>query len=235
MAIRIGNANLRISSSGASNTPLFLKKVYFETSGDWERPEEMVGDTVYITMIGAGGNGGSHQTVTTGGNGGYIKRNVSVDISDVNVGETIPVTIGQPYTGPAVFTGTPPTGGASSFGGYLTASGGGCSPLSTSGAQNTTQIGGSTGGRQGMYGSNGNGSGECGSGGTSSYNATGGGGGLIGIGNVSPPPTWAGGVTIGNAGVGYGAGGSGYQFIDEEDIQLGAPGVAVVQYYVEAV
>lgn len=214
-------------------TPLMLKKIYFEQSGGWTRPEEMVGDQAFITIIGAGGHGSNNNANGVAGNGGAYEIDKPIDISSVAIGESIAITVGEPSTTYRT-TSSPLVGGASSFGSFLTVGGGGGGAMST--AQNSSNVGGNVGGRPGSYGSNGKGAGIGGGtvqGGIHGSAKSGGGGGLVGILNMPRIKSFSGADSVASDGIGHGAGSGVVDNTNNNFIPRGAAGIVVVQYYVE--
>lgn len=87
----------------------------------WHRPEKMVGDTVWLTMIG-GGESGSSGTPPgpRGGYGGQFVIDMPVDLGEL---ETVPCTVGNGGEPPSAGSANTP-GGPTSFGSLLTVLGG---------------------------------------------------------------------------------------------------------------
>jgi len=78
-----------------------------------------------VTVIGAGGSGGSVDNTTaagSGGGGGGEGRSINIAVTP---GQTIPVVVGAPGASPAAGDNAGNAGGASSFGAWITATGGG--------------------------------------------------------------------------------------------------------------
>ncbi len=101
--------------------PGFSQIQAFATSGSFTVP---IGVTrVKVTVIGGGGAGGTHTTIPSGG-GGAGGQAIHV-INGLTPGAVIPVTVGAggvPWTGGSVGQGG--SGGTSSFGAYVSATGG---------------------------------------------------------------------------------------------------------------
>ncbi len=113
---------------------LILVTETFTADGLWIRPNNLVGDAVYLDMIGGGGGGGYGRVTTdfqggNGGNGGAFVLDRFIDISSIAVGESVAVTVGNGGEG-AAYTGTYSlsisggVGSPSSFGAFYSVSGG---------------------------------------------------------------------------------------------------------------
>lgn len=156
---------------------------------------------------GGGGGGGSSASAAAGGGGagGYAEGVVSV-----TPGQTIPVIVGAGGVGGAA--GLPGTaGGTSSFGTFLSATGGGTARLVVSGVPITGgEPGQGTGGAialQGGYGAEGSNAASCpgGHGGASYFGGGGNGGFPTGIAGRAPGSGGGGGWSNGNNTGGNGA------------------------------
>lgn len=189
-----------------------VRRQLITASGTWSRPSGMVSTTVWLTMIGGGGAGNATTTAgnKTGGDGGqYIVRR------SINIGDTTSVacTVG------AGGTGNGGNGAPTSFGAFISVSGG----------RGGAQAGAYTGGARGI-----NGASYCGAssvpgifggpGGIGPTNQGHGGGGLI------LDETTTSGADIANSGFGgrgYGAGGAG-GFTGSGG--AGAPGAILIEW-----
>ena len=198
----------------------------FTSSGTFTVPSGVT--QVKVTVIGGGGGGASSSTSNPGGGGGAGGIAVGV-VSGLS--GTVAVTVGAGGAGGASGgANSGADGGTSSFGSYLSATGGGGgnAPVSDGGA--------GAGGGVGTVGSGATGYGTGGSSGTdgSSASGKGGDGGAPGNGrgitdNVSCAPANAVGYGGGGGGCGNGAGeGSGYPG------GAGAGGLVVVEWYIPA-
>jgi hypothetical protein len=180
----------------------------FTSSGTFTVP---IGVTqVRVTVIGGGGAGGTHTTIPSGGGG--AGGHGSATITGLTPGSQIPVTVGaggSAFTGGA--TGQGGSGGTSSFGTYVSATGG---SGGGGGSVVTTAAGGGGGS---SVGGNVNFSGSCG---TDSIipAARGGDGGGPGAGRGTT------GLVQGIAGYGYGGGGGGGGSSSTSGTGTGAPG-----------
>lgn len=187
------NASGQLSRTNLQATAQSQMQV-FVSNGTFVVPEGVTRLTV--SMCGGGGGGGGARTSSTnhgaGGGGGagfHLRANVNV-----TPGESIPVVIGAAGAG-GLTQSYGSAGGTSTFGTYLTATGGGGGQWDTAALN-----GGSPSGNNGEgpeYSSDD----HC-NGGT-------GGGTPFGEGGKGKSWDWAGGGPNGNAATGYGAGGAG--------------------------
>ena len=93
----------------------------FSTSGTWIRPDGI--DRVEVTVTGGGGGGGSHNSDDSQGGGGA--GGTAIEIIDVSEVTSVSVTVGAGGTGSCGNTRNGGTdGGTSSFGTYVSATGG---------------------------------------------------------------------------------------------------------------
>lgn len=182
----------------------------FIASGTWVKPSGA--QIVHIKAVGAGGGGVGNAPAYAAsfgaGGGGALSTDT---VLAANVTATVAVTIGAGGTGSPNGSTAGTTGGASSFGSYVTAYGGGGGSVSWTGGG-----GGGTGG-PGLSGTNGYGGPPAR---VAVESATGGGGGAGGATNVAGYSAeyggggGAGGITSGTTGFAggssiYGAGGGG--------------------------
>lgn len=97
----------------------------FTTSGTWTRPDGV--NRIEVIVTGGGGGGGAHNSDDAQGGGGA--GGTAIEVIDVTEVTSVSVTVGAGGTGSCGNTNTGgTTGGASSFGTYLSASGGGTVP-----------------------------------------------------------------------------------------------------------
>jgi hypothetical protein len=187
----------------------------FTTSGYFTVPAGVT--TVEVELWGAGsGTFASTSTLPSGGGagGGYARRR----IAGLAPGQAIPVTVGAGGAGAATSGGAPSPGGTSSFGTYVSATGGGINGLAGAAApQNgATPAGQGVGGDTNLTGSDG----QTGS------------AGIGGIGGGAPG-TGARSVAGSNGNSGYfpggGASGAGTQF-GAQNGAWGANGFVIVRW-----
>ena len=164
----------------------------FYGSGTWTRPEGI--NRVIVRVIGGGGGGSGH--AESGAAGGYAE-----EVIDVRGISSVYCTVGNGSQSGTYYSGNGGGGGTSSFGNYLSASGG-------LGGNQTYQHCGGLGG----LGSGGN-LNRYGGGGTGHMNYMGfGGGGYFGSGTLSCHGNWNQGTRSNQLKAPRGAGGtSGYQ------------------------
>ena len=99
--------------------PGFSSMQVFTSSGNFVVPNGV--SAVRVKVVGAGGSGGYHSTMPSGG-GGAGAQSIGV-VSGLIPGQVIPVTVGAGGTAPGSYA-NGNNGGASSFGSYITAGGG---------------------------------------------------------------------------------------------------------------
>ena len=223
---------------------LILVEETFTADGTWTRPADLVGDTVYIDMIGGGGSGGacwfssgSDYDGGNGGDGGSFTLDAYVDVSSIVTLGTVAITVGAGGAASAAVTTSPQynqgnIGGTSSFGAFLSVLGGGAGRAD---ASNYGQGGyggghGSCGDETTYYASNGAGE----RGGMGSYYGGGGGGGMFSDAWIATKTVTAEDLQKSHSGRGYGAGSYG---VHETNMApaAGAPGIVIVKYFKEAV
>ena len=164
----------------------------FYGSGTWTRPEGI--NRVIVRVIGGGGGGSGH--AESGAAGGYAE-----EVIDVRGISSVYCTVGNGSQSGTYYSGNGGGGGTSSFGNYLSASGG------LGGNQTYQHCGGlgglGSGGNLNIYGG----------GGTGHMNYIGfGGGGFFGSGTLSAHGNWNQGARSNQLKAPRGAGGtSGYQ------------------------
>jgi hypothetical protein len=116
---------ITIEIGGSSAQTVVKKSQKFITSGNWTRPANIAGDTVYVTACAGGGSGGSSGSTDPGywsyggWGGGYVERQpinvLSVPSATVTIGAG-GISAGNGNVGNA--------GGDTSFGSLLTVRGG---------------------------------------------------------------------------------------------------------------
>ena len=200
------NLGLGASAFGLQNI------VVFNTPGvsNWNVPEALQqGRKCQVTVIGGGASGGATTDTTKrgggGGGGGYSK--LLLDLTDVS---SVTVTVGS--AGAGVTTGNGASGGSSSFGSYLSATGGqyGYGGTSTSGGSSGDGFGGDV--NQGL------GWGDDGS--ANSANCGGNGGGPGGRGSTG----------VGLDATGYGGGGGGIAANSSNKSGSGKNGIVIIEW-----
>lgn len=200
------NLGLGASAFGLQNI------VVFNTPGvsNWNVPEALQqGRKCQVTVIGGGASGGATTDTTKrgggGGGGGYSK--LLLDLTDVS---SVTVTVGS--AGAGVTTGNGASGGSSSFGSYLSATGGqyGYGGTSTSGGSSGDGFGGDV--NQGL------GWGDDGS--ANSANCGGNGGGPGGRGSSG----------MGLDATGYGGGGGGIAANSSNKSGSGKNGIVIIEW-----
>ncbi|MEN6411624.1 MAG: hypothetical protein ABFC84_02535 [Veillonellales bacterium] len=178
-------------------------KQLFTASGTFTVPAGVT--QVWISLCGAGGNGGSHSNGSNGfcgGGGGGAAANMAYNVTGLTPGAEIAVTIG------AV------PGGATSFGSYISCAGGGTGGNGSYAFPGTGGVAGGAGGvpgESGMY--NVDGSTQT----PINTNTPPGGGCLFGVGGIE------------SNGAGYGAGGAGGKSTHDAGYS-GAPGMCLVEW-----
>ena len=217
LAIRIDG-----TLDAVSNT---VELTFTESNPEWTAPETAI---YTVTCVGGGGRGGSGgkgyypdagKQCGGGGSGGSSGKLISTSIA-LTKGDTVPITVGGP-------------GGASSFGSYITASGGinGNNGSTGPNAPGGSAVGDGKAGGAGNSQKGGNG----GAGGPGYSNAISAGSGSNGSQNLGSSS-----VGIGAAGgKGYGAGGGGgggggvpyrYESVNGGSGGNGAQGVVIIRY-----
>lgn len=220
-----GKMDKSANGSDIENVSVFLQKlglgasafglqniVVFNTPGvsNWNVPEALQqGRKCQVTVIGGGASGGATTDTTKrgggGGGGGYSK--LLLDLTDVS---SVTVTVGS--AGAGVTTGNGASGGSSSFGSYLSATGGqyGYGGTSTSGGSSGDGFGGDV--NQGL------GWGDDGS--ANSANCGGNGGGPGGRGSTG----------VGLDATGYGGGGGGIAANSSNKSGSGKNGIVIIEW-----
>jgi len=107
-AIQSTGSGWQYSSYGANGISVFT------SSGTWVRPSGV--NVILVKLVGAGGGGSGH--CESGGAGGYAEK--VIDVSGIS---SVSVTVGNGGT-PTYYSGSAGQGGTTSFGGYLSATGG---------------------------------------------------------------------------------------------------------------
>ena len=169
-----GSGVLTFTGSGSFMVPMGVTQVEVEVWGGGS------GSWASTSSIGSGGGGG----------GGYARKRVS----GLSPGQTIPVTVGGGGVGGTTSGGLPSGGASSSFGPYVSATGGSLNPFANAG--NPQNGGGSGAGVNGDVN-------LTGSAGQSAFLSAG------GLGGGAPMSGSQGSGTIGNAGIFPGGGASG--------------------------
>ncbi|WDE07298.1 hypothetical protein SG34_010615 [Thalassomonas viridans] len=196
---------------------VILKSDYFEVDGQWLRPENLDGNTVYITAIGGGScvnaTAAYNGSVYAGDSGEFVIEK-PIDISSVAEGENVAVTVGAGGNNLTL------NGSSSSFGSFITVAGGGATEKGNKGGYSYTvdQIISDGIGAAPFRAFSYNGGNK----------APGGAGGLLGFGDciVADPSHFC-----GPTGTGHGAGAGGLYGTNNEN--PARPGIVVVSYYVE--
>lgn len=145
-----GNANNFLYSDGTnasyvSTTGLSSMQV-FTSSGTWIKPAGI--SKILVRLCGGGGGGSGHGE--TGGAGGYAEK-----IIDVTGVSSVSVTIGTGSTSSTYYSGNGGGGGTTSFGGYVSATGGNGANSSHQHCGGLSGIG--SGGDLNLYGGGGSG------------------------------------------------------------------------------
>jgi len=114
----VGNTNQYIYTNGTSLSfnvagPKSIQT--FNSSGTWNRPTGI--GKIWVMLVGGGGAASGH--MESGGAGGYAER--LIDVSSVT---SVQVTIGDGSTSWTYYAGAAGGGGTSSFGSYITCTGG---------------------------------------------------------------------------------------------------------------
>lgn len=200
----------------------------FTSSGTWTRPEGCA--AVRVRLVGGGGGGGGVTNAASsaaaaggGGGGGFAEKWITAGLTD-----TVAVIVGAAGAGGATGANNGIAGGDTSFGGYLSATGGAGGTSMTAGTSPTTGApgagGSGVGGDINLPGC----SGERGirSSGTVVIGARGG-DSQLGAGAVNQ------GNNDGSDGLGYGAGGGGGVTISTISRAggSGTPGIVIVEEY----
>ncbi|WDE07299.1 hypothetical protein SG34_010620 [Thalassomonas viridans] len=238
--------NVSMRSLPLAKGNLVLVTEIITESGFWQRPENLIGDAVYLDMIGGGGgggaavaNGGNDTDGGNGGNSGSFVIDYFVDISSVAVAENVAVTIGDGGDGAlkidagnATARHNGQSGAPTSFGSFVSVSGG------AYGRADYTNL--TAGGFVGGHGSAADtfpvvasrGAGPFG--GSPSYTAGGGASGLFSTDYITSDIYYDTNIQdSAKAGKGYGAGGYGMSMAERPGGK-GAKGVMIIKYFVEA-
>ena len=183
----------------------------FTSSGWWTLPPGA--NQVFVIVLGAGGGGGSSGCTCGGGGGGgggYAQKWITSGLTPV-----VEITVGEGGLGLTGVAGRP--GGTSSFGLFVSATGGGGGAFGPAGGSGGVGIGGDL-----------NLSGRAGQDGGPSITAGGGDPPLgYGFGALARPKT----PGVGNPGLNYGAGGGGALSFSFEAGGSGTGGVVIVWSY----
>jgi hypothetical protein len=148
------------ASTGASSIQSFT------SSGTWVKPTGIT--KILVRICGGGGAASGHGE--SGGAGGYAEK-----IIDVSTVTSVVVTVGAGSTSPTYYSGTAGAGGTSSFGSYVSASGGNGANSSHQHCGGLSGVG--TGGDLNLYGGGGTGHyNHQGDGGASFFGGSGAGG-----------------------------------------------------------
>jgi len=137
-----------LSWGNVASTSGFRSMQVWTSNGTWNRPSDV--KSIMITVVGAGGGGSGY--TESGGAGGMSQR--VLDVTNIS---SVSVTVGNPGGG-TNYSGCGGNGNASSFGGYLSASGGvgaNCSQQHSGGYG-----GNGSGGNLNVHGGGGNGHGS---------------------------------------------------------------------------
>jgi hypothetical protein len=97
---------------------LILRRQLFTASGTWTKPSGIIGEQVWVTMIGGGSSGNSNSIDVSGTSGQYITR-LPIDVSGT-ASETITIGAG----GAAATNAAGNAGAVSSFGSLVSVDGG---------------------------------------------------------------------------------------------------------------
>ena len=112
-----GNTNKAVSTTGSAyqySTYGNASIAIFTASNTWYKPAGV--NTILVKLVGAGGGSSCH--CESGGAGGYAEA--VIDVTSVS---SVSITIGQ-GGGPTYYSGPAGQGGTTSFGSYLSATGG---------------------------------------------------------------------------------------------------------------
>jgi hypothetical protein len=149
MAVTLGSQGITYSSgttqtSSVPDLGAMINVTTFTSSGTWTNPGAT---TVIVKLVGGGGGGCGY--CESGGGGGYAEG-----VFNVTGVSTVGVTVGGGGTGAGYYQGCP-SGGTSSFGSYLSASGGGGANTYSTHSGGLGGIG--SGGQTNLQGGTGNG------------------------------------------------------------------------------
>ena len=205
---------------------LIVKRELFTSSGTWTKPADIIGEQVWVTMIGGGSAGnGPSSTYANGGNSGQFVQRLPVNVASET---SVSVTVGAGGVGSSTDGGA---GGVSSFGALVSCSGGAAPVDSYRG--NSDNSGGALGGLDyqnndtvcegtspgGVFG---------GPPGLSRSNIGAGAGGLV-LDGSGTRADQSGSSDFAGGGSGYGAG-SGAQDAGVADVDDGAPGAVMIEW-----